>query len=55
VRQLQAEEDFLRHNSDKDIMLRKYQEQADEVLRLRNNCNCLLEQKTRLEEELNSL
>ena len=55
MRQLQAEEEFLRHSSDKDIMLQKYQEQADEVLRLRNNSNCLLEQKTHLEEELNNL
>lgn len=38
----------MRYAHDKDMMLKKYQEQADEVLRLRANCNCLLEQKTRL-------
>ena len=55
VMQNRAEEDQMRNNYDKDIMFKKYQEQADEVLRLRNNCNCLVEQKTRLEEELSNL
>ena len=50
-----SEEDYMRYAHDKDTMIKKYQEQADELLRLRANCNCLLEQKTRLEEEVNNL
>ena len=53
--QHRSEEDYMRHTHDKDVMLKKYQEQADDVLRLKNNCNCLIEQKARLEEELNNL
>mgnify|MGYP000032372562 CR=1 FL=1 len=53
--QNRAEEDHLRNNNDKDMMLKKYSEQADEILRLRSNLNCLVEQKTRLEEELGNL
>lgn len=45
----------MRYAHDKDVMLKKYQEQADEVLRLRANCNTLIEQKTRLDEEVNNL
>lgn len=49
------EEDNLRYSHDKDMLLKKYQEQTEELLRLRANYNGLLEQKTRLEEELSHL
>jgi hypothetical protein len=44
------EEDNVRYSYDKDLLLKKYQEQTEELLRLRANYNGLLEQKTRLEE-----
>lgn len=48
-------EDQMRFGYDKDTLLKKYEEQAEEYLRLRANYNALLEQKTRLEEELSHL
>jgi hypothetical protein len=48
VVQHRTSEDQLRNHHDKDLLLKKYEEQAEEYLRLRANYNALLEQKTRL-------
>lgn len=40
--QHRSEEDLIRHAHDKDVLLGKYQEQANEVLRLKNTSACLL-------------
>ena len=48
-------EEQQRHTHDKDSLLTKYQEQTDELLRARANCSALMEQKTRLEEEVSHL
>ena len=45
----------MKFTHDKDVLFTKYQEQAEELLRLRSNFNSLLEQKTRIEEELNNV
>lgn len=50
-----SSEDQMRFGYDKDTLLKKYEEQTEEYLRLRANYNALLEQKTRLEEELSHL
>lgn len=50
VLQHRSEEDQVRHTYDKDILLGKYQDQTNELLRLKNTSSCLLEQKVRLEE-----
>lgn len=50
-----SEEDYMRYNHDKDVLFTKYQEQAEELLRLRSSFNNLLEQKTRIEEELSNV
>jgi hypothetical protein len=50
-----ASEDQVRYGYDKDVIIKKYEEQTEEYMRLRANYNGLLEQKTRLEEELSHL
>jgi hypothetical protein len=37
-----SEEDYMRFVHDKDMLFTKYQEQAEELLRLRSNFNALL-------------
>jgi hypothetical protein len=53
--QHRSSEEQVRSHHDKDMLLKKYEEQAEEYLRLRANYNSLLEQKTRLEEEITHL
>lgn len=46
------EGDIMRNFHEKDMLLRKYESQAEELLQARKTVNNLLEHKTKLEEEL---
>jgi hypothetical protein len=53
--QHRSSEEQVRNTHDRDLLFKKYEEQSEEYLRLRANFNGLLEQKTRLEEEVTRL
>jgi hypothetical protein len=36
------EEDQMKNNYDKDVLLKKYQEQNDEIIIAKRNCNMLM-------------